>query len=194
MGRIEKTEYPGGTYIREYVDKVPAIKDIPEENRAMVYLPDTPVQKLMEIGGATFSIMVGRFLDACAERFGEEVYDIAEQVAYDVGIERAPAYQKMMNIDDVNDARALGRIADAEGCPYGMASFWPDPGKKHGVMRAINCTWAPGCVKHHVIHRICEAMDKGTIMALGGKVKAVTMPKAIPDGDPYCELEIEMED
>ena len=41
--------------------------------------------------------------------------------------------------------------------------------------------------------RICVAMDRGSILAISRKVKEIAMTKSIPEGDPYCEIAIELE-
>ncbi len=91
---------------------------------------------------------------------------------YEVGASCAATMQKRMKIDDLNDARCLGRVMDLEDNNAGVRGEWVEWGKKRAVKHEYECSQAK---PYERCPKICtvlvEAMEQGTFDALGVKVK-----------------------
>jgi hypothetical protein len=110
MARRLEREYEHGTHVAEYVDEVLPLG----EDRKTIYLPDTNIDKMVELGGRTLGIFLTEIMTSLAERFGEEVWEVARRAMYEVGRRRAASLVRTMKITDLQDARCLGRIMDIE--------------------------------------------------------------------------------
>jgi len=190
MGRRIEEKYENGTNIAEFVDKMEPLG----EDRKTIFLPDTPPEKLVEFGGATLGIFLAKIMNAFEAKFGDEVWEVAEKVAYDIGCSRAAGMARAMKID-LTDARSLGRIHDMENNGMGIKCEWLETGEKRAVGRIFACPLArPAKGSPKVCSVILEAMERGTFDALGVKIKKPIITKIMPLGDPYCEVTDELED
>ncbi|MFW6151040.1 MAG: hypothetical protein ACOC6A_05850 [Chloroflexota bacterium] len=191
MARRLERKYEQGTHVAEYVDEVPPLG----EDRKTIYLPDTDIDKMVELGGRTLGIFLTEIMTSLADRFGEEVWDVARKAMYEVGRRRAQSLVRTMKITDLNDARCLGRVMDIEDNNSGVRGEWVETGKRRAVKHEYECSQAGAYEK---CPRICsdllEAMEEGTFDALGVKVKKPLITRLLPEGAPYCEVVVELED
>ena len=192
MARRLERHYEQGTHIAEYVDgEVPPLG----EDRKTIFLPDTDTFKMVELGGRTLGTFLAEVLAPLAEKYGEDVWEIGRKAMFEVGKRRAATMQKRMKIDDLTDARCLGRIMDLEDNNAGVRGEWVEYGKKRAVKHEYECSQAKPYEKCPQICTILlEAMEQGTMEALGVKVKTPIITKVLPVGDPYCEVVIELLD
>jgi len=192
MGRrIEKT-YEHGTHIAEFVDEIPPLG----EDRKTIFLPDADVDKMVALGGRTLGVMLASIMRPLAEKFGDEVWEMAKQAMYQVGRRRAASLARLMKINDPKDARCLGRIMDIEDNNSGVKGEWIETGKKRAVKREYECPLV--CPQLEQCPQVCstllEAMEEGTFDKLGVRVKKPLITKVIPSGNPYCEVVVELEE
>ncbi len=61
--RLER-HYEQGTHVAEYVDEVPPLG----EDRKTIFLPDTDVFKMVELGGRTLGMFLTEILAPLAEK------------------------------------------------------------------------------------------------------------------------------
>jgi len=108
MARRVERKYEHGTHVAEYVSEIPPLG----EDRKTIFLPDTDVDRMVELGGRTLGIFLTEILSPLGERFGDEVWEIAKKAMYEVGRRRAASLVRIMKINDLSDARCLGRIMD----------------------------------------------------------------------------------
>ena len=99
-----------------------------------------------------------------------------------------------MKIDDIKDARCVGRIFDLEDNGLGIRGEWVETGKRRAVKREYECPLVRPAKKCPQVYRLFEAMERGTLDALGVKCKKPVLTKLMPLGDPYCEVTVELED
>jgi len=189
--RVEK-KYEHGTHIAEFVDEIPPLG----EDRKTIFLPDTDIDKAIALGGRTLGIMLASIMRPLAEKFGDEVWEVAKQAMYQVGRRRAASLARLMKINDLKDARCLGRIMDIEDNNSSVKGEWIETGKKKAVKREYECPLV--CPQLEQCPQVCslllEAMEEGTFDELGVKVKKPLITKVIPSGDPYCEVLVELEE
>lgn len=189
--RVEK-KYEQGTHIAEFVDEIPLLA----QDRKTIFLPDTDIDKAIALGGRTLGIMLGSIMRPLAEKFGDEVWEVAKQAMYQVGRRRAASLARLMKINDLKDARCLGRIMDIEDNNSGVKGEWIETGKKKAVKREYECPLV--CPQLEQCPQVCslllEAMEEGTFDELGVRVKKPLITKVIPSGDPYCEVTVELEE
>lgn len=190
MARRLKREYEHGTHVAEYVDEVLPLG----EDRKTIYLPDTNIDKMVELGGRTLGIFLTEIMTSLAERFGEEVWEVARRAMYEVGRRRAASLVRTMKITDLQDARCLGRIMDIEDNNSGVRGEWVETGKKKAVKHEYECSQARAYEKcPKICTELLEAMEEGTFDALGVKVKKPVITQVLPEGAPYCEVVVELE-
>jgi predicted ArsR family transcriptional regulator len=148
------------------------------------------------LGGRTLGLFLVEIMNALSERFGEEVWDVAQKAMYELGRQRATTMARTMKIDDLDDARYLGRIMDLEDNNSGIKGGWVETGKKRAVKREFSCPLAEPCEKNpRVCSILLEAMEQGTFDALGVQLKGPkVLTKIMPEGDPYCEVTLELPD
>lgn len=188
--RVEKN-YEHGTHIAEFVDELSPLG----EDRKTIFLPDTGIDRMVELGGRTLGIFLSEIMSPLAAKFGDEVWEVARKAMYEVGRRRAPSLVRTMKINDLNDARCLGRIMDIEDSNSGVRGEWIETGKKRAVKHEYECSQAKPYEKcPQVCSILLEAMEEGTFDALGVKVKKPLITKILPAGDPYCEVVVELED
>jgi predicted ArsR family transcriptional regulator len=192
VGRKVEKEFEHGIYRAEFVDQMKPLG----EDRKIQTVPHAPPDKMGSLGGRTLGIFLSYIMEALAEKFGEEVWEIASKVMYEVGRQRAATMVRTMKIDDLRDARCLGRIMDLEDNNSGIKGEWVETGKKRAVKHEYECPLAEPCKRSpKVCSALLEAMEQGTFDALGVKLKnSVVLTKTIPDGDPYCEVTLELDD
>jgi len=191
VGRKVEKEFEHGIYRAEFVEQIkPLGKD-----REIQTLPDGSSDKMASLGGRTLGIFLSNIMEALAEKFGEEVWEVASKVMYEVGRQRAATIVRTMKIDDLKDARCLGRIMDLEDNNSGIKGEWVETGKNRAVKHEYECPLAEPCKKSpKVCSVLLEAMEQGTFDALGVKLKnPVVLTKIMPDGDPYCEVTLELD-
>jgi hypothetical protein len=190
MARRLEREYEHGTHVAEYVDEVLPLG----EDRKTIYLPDTNIDKMVELGGRTLGIFLTEIMTSLAERFGEEVWEVARRAMYEVGRRRAASLVRTMKITDLQDARCLGRIMDIEDNNSGVRGEWVETGKKRAVKHEYECSQARAYEKcPKICTELLEAMEEGTFDALGVKVKKPVITQVLPEGAPYCEVVVELE-
>lgn len=188
--RLER-QYEHGTHVAEYVDEVPPLG----EDRKTIFLPDTDVFKMVELGGRTLGMFLTEILTPLAEKYGDDVWEIGKKAMYEIGQKRAATMQKRMKIDDLSDARCLGRIMDLEDNNAGVRGEWVEYGKKRAVKHEYECSQAKAYEKcPEICTVLLEAMERGTFDALGAKVKWPILRQVLPEGAPYCEVVVELED
>lgn len=191
MARRLERKYEQGTHVAEYVDEVPPLG----EDRKTIYLPDTDIDTMVELGGRTLGIFLTGIMMSLADRFGEDVWEVAKKAMYEVGQRRAGSLVRTMKINDLNDARCLGRIMDIEDNNSGVRGEWVETEKQRAVKHEYECSQARAYEK---CPRICsdllEAMEEGTFDALGVKVKKPLITRLLPEGAPCCEVVVELED
>jgi predicted ArsR family transcriptional regulator len=192
MGRKVEMKFEQGTYKAEFVDEMKPLG----EDRQTQFILDAPPEKLASLGGRTLGIFLSKIMNALSERFGEEVWEVAKKAIYEVGRQRAATMVRIMKIDDLKDARCLGRIMDLEDNNSGTKGEWIETGKKRAVKREYECPLATPCQESPKICSVLlEAMEQGTFDALGVKLKGPNLvTKIMPAGDPYCEVTLELED
>ena len=188
--RLEK-KYKHGTHIAEYVDEVPPLG----EDRKTIFLPDTDIEKAVYLGGRTLGILLTSAIRPLIDRFGDEVIEIVKKEMYEVGRRRAASLARLMKIDDIHDARCLGRIMDIEDNNSGVKGEWVETGRKRAVKHEYECSQAkPYEQCPEICSVLLEAMEEGTFDALGARVKKPLITKVLPAGDPYCEVIVELEE
>jgi len=189
--RVEK-KYQHGTHIAEFVEEIPPLG----EDRKTIFLPDTDIDKAIALGGRTLGIMLASIVQPLADKFGDEVWEVAKQAMYQVGRRRAASLARLMKINDLKDARCLGRIMDIEDNNSGVKGEWVETGKRKAVKREYECPLV--CPQLEQCPQVCsillEAMEEGTFDELGVKVKKPLITKVIASGDPYCEVAVELEE
>jgi len=190
MARRLEREYEHGTHVAEYVDEVLPLG----EDRKTIYLPDSNIDKMVELGGRTLGIFLAEIMTSLAERFGEEVWEVARRAMYEVGRRRAASLVRTMKITDLQDARCLGRIMDIEDNNSGVRGEWVETGKKRAVKHEYECSQARAYEKcPKICTELLEAMEEGTFDTLGVKVKKPVITQVLPEGAPYCEVVVELE-
>jgi predicted ArsR family transcriptional regulator len=192
MGRKVEKRFERGTYSAEFVEKMePLGKD-----RKTQFVPDAPPDKMASLGGRTLAIFLSEIMNAISKEFGDEVWDVASKAMYAIGRKRAETMLRTMEMDDLEDARCLGRIMDLEDNNSGIKGEWVETGKKRAVKHEYECPLAEACKRSpKVCGVLLEAMERGTFDALGVKLKGtVVLTKTMPDGDPYCEVTVELAD
>ena len=198
MGKkvVEKHEH--GEFICEWVDEVPPLG----EDRKTIFVPHTPLERLVSQlenlvsqASAGMVAVLAAAMSSLAAKYGDEVWEVPRKAMYESGYRRAQGIAKIMKIDP-EDARSVGRIWDLEETMVGIKGEWVETGKKRAVKREFFCPLAAavtGCPE--VCERLLfEAVERGSLDALGVRVKKLYMPKMLPKGDPYCELVLELED
>jgi len=188
--RLEK-EYEHGTHVSEYVQDVPPLG----EDRKTIFVPEIDALKVAETSSRTLGMFLTEVLAPLAEKYGDEVWEIGRKALYEVGRRRAAAMVKRMKIDDLNDARCLGRLMDLEDSGGGIYGEWVEWGRQRAVKHDYEC---PQAKSYERCPQICtvmlEAMEQGPFDALGVKVKKPIVTKAMSAGDPHCEVVVELED
>jgi len=140
--------------------------------------------------GAAF----GHILRAFADQYGGEVWEISAETMYDWGCQRAQLMKKVMNIDP-EDARSVGRVFDCEDTLSGIKGEWIETGKKRAVKREFVCPAAGMlCVAPEFCSKVAYQMEIGTFENIGVRLKKLDFPMLITQGDPYCEVVVELED
>lgn len=191
MGRKVEQKYKHGTYSAELVDEILPLG----EDRKTLFLPDAGLDKMVALGGRTLGIFLASIMCPLAEKYGDGVWEVARKEMYQVGRERAASLARTMKIDNLKDARCLGRVMDLEDNNSGIKGEWVETGKKKAVKHEYECPLARPCEKcPQVCSILLEALEQGTFDALGVKLKRPILTKIIPLGDPYCEVVIEIED
>jgi predicted ArsR family transcriptional regulator len=192
MSRKVEKRFERGTYRAEFIEKIePLGKD-----RKTQFVPDAPPDKIASLGGRTLGIFLSEIMNAISKEFGDEVWDVASKVMYEIGRQRAETMVRAMKIEDLKDARCLGRIMDLEDNNSGIKGEWVETGKKRAVKHEYECPLAEPCRRSpKVCSHLLEAMERGTFDALGVKLKGpVVLTKTMPDGDPYCQVTVELAD
>lgn len=189
--RVEK-KFDRGTYTAEFVEKMIPLGD----DRKTQIVFDLPPDKVAAIGGQTLAIFLAEIMEPLSKKFGDEVWEIAGKAMYEIGRKRAQTMAKAMKIDDLKDARCLGRIMDMEDHGCGIRGEWVETGKRRSVKHEYECPMAEPIKKcPKVCSVLMEAMERGTFDGLGVKLKnRVILTKNIPEGDPYCEVMLELAD
>jgi len=192
MSRKIERKYDQGTYKAEFVKQMEPLG----QDRQTQFIPDAPPEVMASLGGKTLGIFLSSIMNSLCERFGEEVWEVAEQAMYEVGRQRAETMVRTMKIDDLKDARCVGRIMDLEDNNSGIKGEWVETGRKRAVKHEYDCPLAKPCEKSpKVCSVLLEAMERGTFDALGIKLKGKTvLTKIIPAGDPFCEVTLELAD
>ncbi len=192
MSRKVEKRFSQGTYKAEFVGEMEPLG----QDRRTQFIPDTPPDKIASLGGKTLGIFLSAIMNALCKRFGEEVWEIASKAMYEVGRQRAASMVRIMKIDNLGDARCLGRIMDLEDNNSGIKGDWIETGKKRAVKREYECPLAAPCQESPKICSVLlEALEQGTFDALGIKLKGpAVLTKTMPAGDPYCEVALELED
>lgn len=192
MGRRVEKNYEHGTHIAEFVEEIPPLA----EDRKTIFLPDADIDKMVALGGRTLGIMLASIMRPLAEKFGDEVWEVAKQAMYQIGRRRAASLARLMKINDLKDARCLGRIMDIEDNNSGVKGEWIETGKKRAVKHEYECPLV--CPQLEKCPQVCsillEAMEEGTFDELGVRVKKPLLTKVIPSGNPYCEVVVELEE
>jgi predicted ArsR family transcriptional regulator len=187
--KVER-KFDHGTYKAEFLEEM---KPLGEERQTQ-FIPDTPPDKIASLAGRTLGIFLSSIMNALSRRFGEEVWEVAKKAMYEVGRQRAPAMVRIMKIDDLKDARCLGRIMDLEDNNSGIKGEWIETGKKRAVKREYECPLALPCQESPKICSVLlEALEQGTFDAIGVKLKGpAVLTKVMPAGDPYCQVTLEL--
>lgn len=191
MARRFSKDFEHGSHVAEFVDEMPPLG----EDRKTIFVPDMDVVKMAETNSRTLGMFLAEILTPLAEQYGDGVWQTARKALYEVGRRRAEAMRKRMKIDDLNDARCLGRILDLEDSGGGIYGEWVEWDRKRAVKRDYEC---PQAKPYGKCPQICtvllEAMEEGTFDALGVRLKKPIVTKAMTLGEPYCEVVIELED
>ena len=191
MGRRVEKQYKFGTYTAEFSEEMPPLGS----DRKTQFLPDARPEKMAALGGITLGIFLANLMKSMVEYFGEEVWEVAERLGYEIGRQRAATMIRTMEINDFSDARYLGRIMDLEDNNSGIRGEWVETGKKRSVKHEYECPIARPCKTcPEVCSVLLESMERGTFDALGVKIKKPVLNKIMPMGDPYCEVRIELEE
>ena len=192
MARKVEKKFEKGSYKAEFVEEMKPLG----ADRKTQFVPDAPLDRMASLGGRTMGIFLSNIMNALSERFGEEVWEIARKEMYEVGRQRAATMVRTMKINDLNDARCLGRIMDLEDNNSGIKGEWVETGKNKAVKHEYECPLAEPCKKSpKVCSVLLEAMEQGTFDALGVKLKnPVVLTRIIPEGETYCEVKVELAD
>jgi predicted ArsR family transcriptional regulator len=191
MGRKVEKKYELGTYTAEFVDEMKPLA----EDRKTQFLPDSTSETMARLSGRTLGIFLANIMCPLAGRFGDEVWEVAKKAMYEVGRQRAATMVRTMKIDDLKDARCIGRIMDLEDNNSGIKGEWVEFGKKRAVKHEYECPLDTPCKKcPKVCSVLLEAMEQGTMDGLGIKLKnPIIITKTLTTGDRYCEVVIEPE-
>jgi len=192
MSRKVEKRFSQGTYEAEFVEEMEPLG----QDRRTQFVPDTPPDKIASLGGRTLGIFLSAIMKALSKRFGEEVWEVARKAVYEVGRQRAATMARIMKIDNLRDARCLGRVMDLEDSNSGIRGEWVETETKRAVKREYECPLAAPCQENPKICSVLlEALEQGTFDALGVKLKGpAVLTKTMPAGDPYCEVTLELED
>lgn len=197
MGRKIVEKHEQGDFGCEWVDEIPPLG----EDRKTIFALETPMAKLVtqieeavaQARNDMFGLMA-IILSSLAAKYGDEVWDVASQTMYDIGYQRGPEFAQTMKIDP-RDARSVGRIFDLEESGVGIKGEWVETGKKRAVKRDFYCPFAGvAALCPEVCTRLFDAVERGTMDAIGARVKDFHFAKLLPKGDPYCEVVLELED
>ena len=126
--RLEK-RFDHALYRAEFVNEMEPLG----EDRQTQFIPDALPEKVASLGGRTMGIFLSEIMNALEQRFGEEVWEIARKAMYEVGRQRAATMVRTMKIQDLEDARCLGRIMDLEDNNSGIKGEWVETGKRRDV-------------------------------------------------------------
>ena len=191
MGRKIEEKYELGTYTAEFLEEMKPLG----EDRKTQFLPDSTSETMVRLGGRTLGTFLANIMCPLAEKFGDEVWEIVRKAMYEIGRQRAATMVRTMKIDDLKDARCIGRIMDLEDNNSGIRGEWVEFGKKRAVKHEYKCPLDTPCKKcSKVCSVLLEAMEQGTMDSLGIKLKnPILLTKTLPAGDPYCEVVIELE-
>lgn len=191
MSRKIEEKHELGTYTAEFLEEMKSLG----EDRKTQFLPDSTPETMARLGGRTLGIFLANIMCPLAEKFGDEVWEIVKETMYEIGRQRAATMVRTMKIDDLEDARCIGRIMDLEDNNSGIRGEWVEFGKKRAVKHEYKCPLDAPCKKcPKVCSVLLEALEQGTMDGLGIKLKnPILLTKTLPAGDPYCEVVIEPE-
>lgn len=191
MSRKIEEKHELGTYTAEFLEEMKSLG----EDRKTQFLPDSTSETMARLGGRTLGIFLANIMCPLAEKFGDEVWEIVKETMYEIGRQRAATMVRTMKIDDLEDARCIGRIMDLEDNNSGIRGEWVEFGKKRAVKHEYKCPLDTPCKKcPKVCSVLLEALEQGTMDGLGIKLKnPILLTKTLPAGDPYCEVVIELE-
>lgn len=190
MGRKVAEKHEHGEFICEWVEEMLPLG----EDRKTIFVPAVPVEIHLRQQTVGTGAMLAAIMNSIAAKYGDEVWEVANKAMYDLGRRRGQRIVQTMKIDP-EDARSVGRIFDLEDDGAGNKGEWVETGKKRAVKRELVCPMArslSACPE--VCERLFDAYEKGTLDAVGARVKDFHFGKLIPKGDPYCEVILELED
>jgi predicted ArsR family transcriptional regulator len=205
MGRRVSKRFEHGEFTSIQLDHVPPLG----EDRKTVFVPASPLEKLLsqvsdktlgsqlnnlfsQIRGEGFA-MAAMIMRVVQEKYGEEVWDDIEKVMHAHGYQRGKEFAETMKIDPT-DARSIGRIFDLEDSLYGVKGEWVEFGRRRAVKREYECPFSEAAkLCPEMCTRAAAAVERGTFDAIGIKGK-FELSKLMPNGDPYCEAIVEVED
>ena len=197
MGRKVVESHEHGDFICEGVEEMPPLG----EDRKTIFVPQAPlgkavsqVEELVYQARGDMANMLALVMAALVERYGDEAWEVVAKAMYDVGQGRGKEFAEVMKIDP-EDARSVGRVFDLEDNGIGIKGEWVETGRKRAVKREYYCPLAAGAsLCPEICTRLFDAVGRGTLDALGARVKDFHFEKLLPKGDPYCEVVLELEE
>ena len=136
------------------------------------------------------ALLIGRTLNALAERFGDQVWDIAEQANHQLGFELAPQLAALLGLDP-DDARSLTRIVDVCNLVLDIQGEEVVQERNEVVRHERSCLLS-GLLAENGCHRYCESvfqpMYRGTLQALNPDAGCNDMTCMQSKGDDHCEV------
>ena len=151
-------------FICRWVDEVLPLG----EDRKTIFVPMPAFAKLQaqleeavaQARAEIFGLMAV-LMNTLAAKYGDEVWEMAGKIMYDIGYQRGAEFAKTMKIDPT-DARSVGRIFDLEDSTIGVKGEWVETGKKRAVKREFYCPFGATLA---LCPEICTRLFNGRSLA-----------------------------
>ncbi len=170
----------GAAYVAGVMELEPTVEDLlnPQWHR------EAPVRLMMK--------RLAVLLPALYDRYGERGVKALQFVFYQVGVDRAPAMMKALQIDPT-DARSLGRVLDFEDHMVGVRGVWTEECCGRAVKEERYCPAAAELTRcPEVCTKLMMAMEAGTFSVINPKLEAPELTKLLSTGDDCCLAVIEV--
>jgi len=119
-------------------------------------------------------------LGALVEKYGQEIYDVVEEINYKIGEEEGAAYKKHYK-------SLLNKMVDISVRPFCYEIFHVETSNEKIVYKVLKCPFA-NIIKEmnaeEIGKHICPRWHEGYAEAFGYRFR---MPKFLLDGDDCCE-------
>ncbi len=143
-----------------------------------------------QLANQLHALVIGRTLNALADRFGEEVWKITEETNRALGSELAPQFAALLGTDAA-DARSLTRIVDLTNLVLDIQGEEVVQEKNEVVRHERSCLLS-GLLVENRSHRYCasifQGMYRGLLQAINPEAGCNDMKCMMSQGDDHCEV------